>query len=229
MAGEPIAADDTYGTLAPRLQGLGGDLLVRMLDEQPEPVQQPDEGVTYAEKIGPADRTLDPQAPAVVNDRVVRALTPHIGARVALPGDGAFLGVLRAALRDTDAAGGCAPRTAACCSAASSCSRSSPPAGAPMDAAAYLRGHGLPHADVAPWRSCCPWRGNFAKHAPAQARGSRDAPGDARAARRVHRRAARLRARGRTPTARCITRSRASTGASARSRCSSPTAPSSAS
>ena len=60
--------------------------------------------MTYAEKIAPDDRTLDPQAPAAVNDRVVRALTPHIGARVEL-GDGAFLGVLRAAVRDPSAAG----------------------------------------------------------------------------------------------------------------------------
>ncbi len=38
LAGEePIAPDDTYGTLAPRLAGLAGDLLVRALDERPEP------------------------------------------------------------------------------------------------------------------------------------------------------------------------------------------------
>ena len=95
----------------------------------PSCVEQTEEGVTYAEKIGPADRTLDPAAPAAVNDRVVRALTPHIGARVALA-DGAFLGVLRAAVREPDVGGRAARRRAAgCCSAASSCSRSSPRAG----------------------------------------------------------------------------------------------------
>jgi methionyl-tRNA formyltransferase len=89
---EPIDPQDTYGTLAPRLARLGGDLLIAALDEPPTFAEQPEEGVTYAEKIGPADRTLDPTAPAVEQVRVVRALHPHIGARLALE-DGAFLGV----------------------------------------------------------------------------------------------------------------------------------------
>ena len=38
--------------------------------------------MTYAEKIGPADRDLDPRRPAEENERVVRALSPHIGARL---------------------------------------------------------------------------------------------------------------------------------------------------
>ncbi len=96
---EPIAPDDTYGTLAPRLQELAADLLLRALDERPECAEQPEEGVTYAEKIGPADRTLDPGAAPAVNDRIVRALSPHIGARVELA-DGTFLGVLRTAVRE---------------------------------------------------------------------------------------------------------------------------------
>ena len=54
-----------------------------------------EDGVTYAEKIGAADRTLDPPAPPATRARIVRALTPHIGARIALP-DGSFLGVTRA-------------------------------------------------------------------------------------------------------------------------------------
>jgi methionyl-tRNA formyltransferase len=92
---EPIAPDDDYGTLAARLQELGATLLVRALDERPPFVEQPEEGVTYAEKITAADRTLDPDAPAEVNVRVVRALHPHIGARLPLD-DGTFLGVHRA-------------------------------------------------------------------------------------------------------------------------------------
>lgn len=89
---EAIAPDDTYGTLAPRLEKLGADLLLRVLDERPTFEEQPEEGVTYAEKITAADRTLDPSAPAVEQERVVRALHPHIGARLALD-DGSFLGV----------------------------------------------------------------------------------------------------------------------------------------
>jgi methionyl-tRNA formyltransferase len=89
---ERIRPDDTYGTLAPRLQELGARLLIRALDESPPFVEQDDAQATYAEKISAADRTLDPAAPAIERERVVRALTPHIGARLQLP-DGSFLGV----------------------------------------------------------------------------------------------------------------------------------------
>jgi methionyl-tRNA formyltransferase len=92
---EPIRPDDDYGTLAARLQELGATLLVRALDERPPFVEQPEDGVTYAEKITAADRTLDPDAPAQVNVRIVRALHFYIGARLPLD-DGTFLGVRRA-------------------------------------------------------------------------------------------------------------------------------------
>ena len=46
---------------------------------------QPDEGVTYAEKIGPEDRALDVSRPEEAVNRV-RALSPHIGARAELEG-----------------------------------------------------------------------------------------------------------------------------------------------
>ncbi len=92
---EPIDPADTYGTLAGRLQVMGGDLLVRALDGMPEPVKQSEVGVTYAEKITPEDRLLDIARPAEELERRVRALTPHIGAHVKLE-DGTLLGVLKA-------------------------------------------------------------------------------------------------------------------------------------
>jgi methionyl-tRNA formyltransferase len=92
QASESIAAEDTYGSLAARLEMLGSDLLVRALDDSPPCVPQ-DEGLaTYAAKIGPEDRLLDPARPAVELERTVRALTPHIGAHVTLE-DGERLGV----------------------------------------------------------------------------------------------------------------------------------------
>ena len=97
--GEPIGPDDDYGSLSTRLEQLGARLLARTLEERPPPVEQPDDGVTYAEKITAQDRTLDPDAPAAVNARIVRALHPHIGARLPLP-DGSFLGVRRARVAD---------------------------------------------------------------------------------------------------------------------------------
>jgi methionyl-tRNA formyltransferase len=140
---EPIAPDDTYGTLAPRLETLGADLLVRALDERPKFVEQPGDGVTYAEKIGPGDRTLDPAAPPEVNDRAVRALSPHIGARVALP-DGSLLGVLRASVREPGKAGELRADDGRLLLGGLELLEVQPAGGRPMEAAAYLRGHGLP-------------------------------------------------------------------------------------
>jgi methionyl-tRNA formyltransferase len=122
---EPITPSDDYGSLAPRLQALGADLLVRALDERPPCVAQDESGATYAEKITAADRTLDPDAPAEVNERIVRALHPHIGARLELP-DGSFLGVHRARVGDDGAL---------------ELLEVQPPGGRPMPYADYLRGH----------------------------------------------------------------------------------------
>ena len=91
-ASEPIAPGDDYGSLAGRLEAVGGELLVRALDERPPFADQPEEGVTYAHKIEASDRALDPARTVGELERVVRALRPHIGARVALPGGG-YLGV----------------------------------------------------------------------------------------------------------------------------------------
>ena len=91
----PIGPEDDYAALAERLQALGGDLLVEALDRRPPFSEQPEDGVTYAEKIEAADRTLDPARTAEENERTVRALHPHIGARAQTAG-GDLLGVLRA-------------------------------------------------------------------------------------------------------------------------------------
>jgi methionyl-tRNA formyltransferase len=89
---EPIEAEDTYGTLAARLEGVGGELLVHALDDRRECTEQDDSAATYAEKIEAADRRLDPGRTAADLERQVRALTPHIGAFVLLP-DETRLGV----------------------------------------------------------------------------------------------------------------------------------------
>ena len=94
---EPIQPDDDYGSVAERLAALGGELLIEALDTEPPFRDQPDRGVTYAEKIESRDRWLDPEQPVDRLERRVRALTPHIGAYVELDGD-ARLGVTRAAL-----------------------------------------------------------------------------------------------------------------------------------
>jgi len=100
QARERIAPDDTFGTLAPRLAELGGALLVAALDRRPGCRPQSEAGVTYAEKVEPQDRRLDGEAEDAASlERRVRALTPHVGAFVELPG-GERLGV-RAAVATT--------------------------------------------------------------------------------------------------------------------------------
>jgi methionyl-tRNA formyltransferase len=143
---EPIAPDDDYGTLAPRLERLGGDLLVRALDERPPFVEQSSEGLRYAEKITARDRDLDPtRAPERV-ERTVRALRPHIGARVPLP-DGTFLGVWSTAVDGpTLAPAGGRVRTEGdgllldCAGGALELLEVQPPGGRRMPAAEWLRG-----------------------------------------------------------------------------------------
>jgi len=151
-----IESHDTYGSLAERLQALGGELLVRVLDmsargEPPPFAEQDEAGVTYAEKIAPADRLLDPARTARELERVVRALHPHVGARLQLAGGG-LLGVrearVAAAVDTNGPAGGALAAegerllygTAA---GALELVVVQSPGGRAMDAGAYLRGHAL--------------------------------------------------------------------------------------
>lgn len=92
---EPIRPEDTYGSLAPRLERLAAELLVGVLERPGDPEPQDESKATYAEKIAAADRRLDPSKTAAELQRVVRALTPHIGAQLELDG-GVLLGVLEA-------------------------------------------------------------------------------------------------------------------------------------
>ena len=143
---EPIRPDDDYGTLAPRLAELGGELLVEVLDEQPECMPQPAAGVTVAPKIEGEERRLDPAAGAPALVRRVRALNPHIGTWVELDG-GERLGVRKAQV----ASGSAAPAQLAvaggrllwgCAGGALELLVVQPPGGRAMEAADFVRGHG---------------------------------------------------------------------------------------
>jgi methionyl-tRNA formyltransferase len=145
---EPIRGQDTYGTLAERLRRIGAELLLGVLDARARGEAlafhaQDDGAATYAEKIVAADRLLDPARPAAELARVVRALEPHVGAR-------------RAALPHEDTAreqpAGAPPSGVfardgrlwlACAPGELELLRVTPPGARTMDAAAYLRGHGL--------------------------------------------------------------------------------------
>jgi methionyl-tRNA formyltransferase len=138
-----IEADDDYGTLSTRLADHAAELVLEALDGPRHYVDQETDGVTYAEKLTAADRELDPGRPALELERRVRALHPHVGAR--LPGG---LGVLAArvvsmptvagefALHEGRLYWGATPGALELLSV-------QPPGGRAMDAAAYLRGHAL--------------------------------------------------------------------------------------
>ncbi|MGI8593297.1 MAG: methionyl-tRNA formyltransferase [Solirubrobacteraceae bacterium] len=144
LAAEPIHPEDTYGTLSERLAALGGELLVDALDDLPPFREQDEAGATYAEKITAEDRRLDPSRPAVELERTVRALAPHIGARLDLGGEP--LGVRRAivvddALGEGELAARDARLLLGCAQGSLELLEVQPAGGRPMSAADYLRGH----------------------------------------------------------------------------------------
>jgi len=147
---EAIRSDDTFGTLSARLAALGGALLVRALDKRPGFEEQDESAVTYAEKISAEDRVLDPVAQSAAQlARTVRALTPHIGARLALPDGSGHLGVWGAQLAAPVAhqpgwlghEGG--RLVLSTVDGALDLTQVQPPGKRAMPAADYLRGHSL--------------------------------------------------------------------------------------
>jgi methionyl-tRNA formyltransferase len=82
-----IEEDDDAGEVYAKAAALAAELLDEVLaDAEPDFRPQPAEGVTYADKIGPDDRALDLDRPPRELVDVVRALSPHIGARAELHG-----------------------------------------------------------------------------------------------------------------------------------------------
>ena len=145
---------EAYGSLAARLAELGAGLALealRLRREGPLALsEQPEQGATYAEKIDPDERRLDPSRPAVELERTVRALTPHIGAHVELPG-GERLGVSVARALDRGPSQGVLAEhegsiLLGCAAGALALERVKPAGGRDMAAADYLRGHRLPEA-----------------------------------------------------------------------------------
>jgi methionyl-tRNA formyltransferase len=150
---EPIMPGDTYGTLTDRLQPLASRLLIEALDAGDAGAlafaEQPQDGVTYAEKIAAEDRILDGAAQTAAElDRRVRALAPHIGAAVLLDG-GERLGVWAAhprARADGDPPAGALGLDGELpllgCAGGSTLELAvvQPPGKTAMDAAAFMRG-----------------------------------------------------------------------------------------
>jgi methionyl-tRNA formyltransferase len=146
QVGVPIEPEDTYGTLAARLEMLGGNLLIQALDERPPCAEQDEAGATYAEKLTAEERFLDPSHTAGELARRVRALTPHIGAAIMLA-DGSRLGVWEVRIVEAQSLtpgelsmAGLRPRLA-CADGALELITLQPPGKRPMSGEDYLRGH----------------------------------------------------------------------------------------
>ncbi len=150
--GVAIGPEDDFESLSGKLSTLGGEMLVEALDLRQRGelhfAEQDDEEATYAEKIDPAERRLDPGRPATELARTVRALTPHVGAYLEA-GDENRLGVRRARAVDVSVKqGGMKAEWGAlllgCGRGALRLEVVQPPGGKPMAADAYLRGHRVP-------------------------------------------------------------------------------------
>jgi methionyl-tRNA formyltransferase len=148
----PLGPDEDFEAVSAKLAVHGGELLVEALDRRAEGrlefEEQGEEGVTYAEKIAPDERRLDPHRPAAELAATVRALTPHVGAYLETV-DGERLGVRRARAVDVDVKTGTVKPEwgvllLGCCRGALRLEVVQPPGGKPMPVDAYLRGHPLP-------------------------------------------------------------------------------------
>ncbi|MGA7397063.1 MAG: methionyl-tRNA formyltransferase [Solirubrobacterales bacterium] len=156
---EETEVDDSedFGTLSARLSTIGGNLLVRALDaadsDSLEWTEQDENNVTYAEKITAEDRQLHPTGKAFdLHDRT-RALNPHIGAFLALEGEGR-LGVKATTVIDRPSwgpgslVGENGEILLACGDLTLRLDIVQPPGKTAMDGGSYLRGYGLPDLAV---------------------------------------------------------------------------------
>ncbi len=147
-----IGPGEDYGSLAARLAELGAELAVEALARHErgelELQEQGEDGATYAQKVEPSERRLDPSRTAAELARTVRALTPHIGAHLELA-QGERLRVTRAAELDGGPPQGRLAADATgivlgCATGALLLQRVKPAGGREMSAVDYLRGHALP-------------------------------------------------------------------------------------
>lgn len=141
----PIGPGTTSGALHDVLAPLGARLILRALAENPPPVPQPAEGMTYAPKLTREDGRIDWTRDAAAIDRQVRAFDPWPGTFTTV--EGAVLKVLAAEVAE----GGGAPGTVlddrltiACGQGALRLNRVQLGGRAAMPAEAFLRGHRMP-------------------------------------------------------------------------------------
>ena len=97
---ERIRSSDTAGELLERLADAGAGLMVHSLEALiggfAAPIPQPEDGISYANKLTRADAYISWELPAHIVDRQVRGVTPAPGAWTSLPdGNVAKIGPVR--------------------------------------------------------------------------------------------------------------------------------------
>jgi methionyl-tRNA formyltransferase len=145
----PIGPETTFLALQDTLAGIGARLILRALAENPEPVPQPEAGVTYAPKLGKQDGRLDWSRDAALLERQVRALNPWPGTFFLHGGE--QIRVLAARVEAAAGAPGEVLDDAACIACGSGALRLlrlQRPGRAPLPADAFLRGYPLPRGTV---------------------------------------------------------------------------------
>jgi methionyl-tRNA formyltransferase len=153
----PVGSDATTASLSAELATLGGRLMLAALDGISEgrtaSRPQPQEGVTYAHKIGREEGRLDWRMPSIVLERRVRALDPSPGAFFETGNERIRV---HAALELPGPAGG-APGTVlddqltiACGEGVLRLLRLQRPGRAPLEAPAFLRGFPIAPGTVLP-------------------------------------------------------------------------------
>jgi methionyl-tRNA formyltransferase len=158
----PISSADTAETVHDRLAELGATLIVSTLDglvqKSIDPTTQPEEGVTYAHKLGKEEGVLDWRRPAAELERKVRAFHPWPGTSFELPtrGQSERIKVLEAALALTSGAPGTLSMArdgfpvVACGSGGLKLLKLQRPGKSAVAADAFLRGFNLPAGTVLP-------------------------------------------------------------------------------
>ena len=149
----PIGAEDTTAALHDRLSQLGAEAIVAALADfdSLSPVPQPQEGVTYAEKIDKAEAAIDWSNDATEIDRQIRGLSPFPGAWTTHSGRRLkFLACRRAQARPDGAAAGSVidGLTIACGTGAIEITELQPEGKPRMAAADFLRGTDLPAGTI---------------------------------------------------------------------------------
>ncbi|ULB08463.1 methionyl-tRNA formyltransferase [Cereibacter azotoformans] len=146
-----IGAEDTVQDLHDRLSGMGARLILGAIEALDDlvPQPQPEEGVTYAEKIAKAEAGIDWSRPAAEIDRQIRGLSPFPGAWTMLGGERVKL--LRCRLAEGQGAPGelLEGLVIACGSGAVEITLAQREGKRPMERDEFLRGFALPRGSLA--------------------------------------------------------------------------------